>query len=327
MHYGLTIPFDSVPLADHPAILDAAAAAGFTDLWSSEVNGADAFTPLAQAAVLHPELRLGTAIVPAFTRSPALIAMSAASLADLRPAEVLLGIGASSNVIVENWNGVPFEEPYQRTKDVAVFLRRALSGEKVDLETPSFTIKGFRLGRVPERRPKVLVAGLRPGMLRLAGRESDGAILNWLSADDVRKVVPYVQEGRSETPEIVARLFVIASTDVEVVRAQAKRSIAAYLNVPVYAAFHEWLGRGPVLETMWSAWRAGDRKAALAAVPDALVDELFIYGTPQECAARVAEYVRSGVTTPMLSLSTPDGDPAALIPEFNRSLVEQASAS
>ncbi len=324
MHYGLTIPFDPVPLADHGPILDAAAGAGFTDVWSSEVSGSDAFTPLAQAAVLHPELRLGTAIVPAFTRSPALIAMSAAALADLRPAEVLLGIGASSNIIVENWNGVPFEAPYQRTKDVAVFLRRAFDEDKVDMESPSFTIKGFRLGRVPARRPKVLIAGLRPGMLRLAGRESDGAILNWLSAEDVAKVVPYVEEGRSEAPEIVARLFVIASSDTDAVRAQAKRSIAAYLNVPVYAAFHQWLGRGPVLDTMWSAWKAGDRKAALAAVPDSLVDELFIHGTPEQCATRIADYVRAGVTTPMLSLSTLDGDPTALIPQFSRALIERA---
>ena len=327
MHYGLTIPFDPIPLADHGPILDAAAAAGFTDVWSSEVSGSDAFTPLAQTAVLHPELRLGTAIVPAFTRSPALIAMSAASLADLRPADVLLGIGASSNIIVENWNGVPFQEPYQRTKDVAIFLRRAFTEDKVDMESPSFTIKGFRLGRVPEKRPKVLIAGLRPGMLRLAGRESDGAILNWLSAEDVAKVVPHVEEGRTEAPEIVARLFVIASSDIDAVRAQAKRSIAAYLNVPVYAAFHEWLGRGPVLESMWSAWKAGDRKAALAAVPDSLVDELFIHGTPEQCASRVADYVRAGVTTPMLSLSSLDGDPASLIPQFSRALIERAVGS
>ncbi|MCU1504509.1 MAG: luciferase-like, subgroup, partial [Ilumatobacteraceae bacterium] len=133
MNYGLSIPFDGVTLADHGSLFDAAAAAGFTDLWSMEVSGNDAFTPLAHAAITHPQFRLGTAIVPAFTRSPALIAMSAASLADLGPEEVLLGIGASSNVIVENWNGVPFVKPYQRVRDTAVFLRRALSGDKVDM--------------------------------------------------------------------------------------------------------------------------------------------------------------------------------------------------
>ena len=128
----MTVPLPG-PLHSHRDKLTELVELGYTDIWSAESDGADAFTPLALAAAWEPRLRLGTAIVPAFTRSPALIAMSAASLADLRPAEVLLGIGASSNIIVENWNGVPFEEPYQRTKDVAVFLRRALTGEKVDM--------------------------------------------------------------------------------------------------------------------------------------------------------------------------------------------------
>jgi probable F420-dependent oxidoreductase len=321
MNYGLSIPFDGISLADHGPLLDAAAAAGFTDLWSSEVNASDAFTPLARAAITHPQFRLGTAIVPAFTRSPALMAMSAAALADLNPSEVLLGIGASSNVIVENWNGVPFAEPYKRVRDVAKFLRRAFTEDKVDMECDSFTIKGFRLGRTPAKMPKVLVAGLRPGMLKLAGRESDGAILNWLSPDDVARVVPYVEEGRDSAPEIVARLFVIASSDIDAVRTIAKRSIAAYLNVPVYAAFHDWLGRREILEPMWTAWQSGDRKGALAAIPDSLVDDLFIHGTPAECQARVDDYVSAGVTTPMLSLMAIGGDPKAMISAFSRTSV------
>ncbi len=186
------------------------------------------------------------------------------------------------------------------------------------MECPSFTIKGFRLGRVPAKMPRVLIAGLRPGMLRLAGRESDGAILNWLSPDDTRRVVTHVNDVRSEPAEIVARLFVIASSDIDAVRAHAKRAIAAYLNVPVYAAFHEWLGRGEMLSPMWAAWKAGDRKAALALVPDSLVDELFIYGTPAECLARVDEYVAAGITTPMLSIASLEGSPERLIGEFAR---------
>lgn len=307
--HGLTVPIDGVCLADHGAILDAADAAGFTDLWSSEVNASDAFTPLVRAAVTHPQFRLGTAIVPAFTRSPALLAMSAAALADLQPAGVVLGIGASSNVIVEQWNGVPFERPYQRVRDVAMFLRRAFTQDKVDMECESFTISGFRLGVRPAVMPKVLIAGLRPGMLHLAGREADGAILNWLSPDDVATVVPFVDEGRDTPAEIVARLFVMPSTDIDAVRAQAKRLIAAYLNVPVYAAFHRFLGRARALEPMWSAWAAGERRAALATIPDSLVDELFIHGTPAQCLARIDDYVAAGVTTPVIALHAVDDRP------------------
>ena len=78
---------------------------------------------------------------------------------------------------------------------------------------------------------------------------------------------------------IVARIFCCPSENTEVVRAAAKFAIAAYLNVPVYAAFHEWLGRGDQLQGMWDAWKAGDRKAALAAIPDRVVDDLVVHGS------------------------------------------------
>ena len=145
--YGMTVPFDRVPLHEQRDWIVELADLGYTDLWSAESMGADAFTPLALASVWAPSLRLGTAIVPAFTRGPACMAQSAASMADAAPGRFALGIGTSSNVIVEGWNGIPFESPYQRTKDMIAFLRAAFSGEKVTMETPSFNVKGFRLGR------------------------------------------------------------------------------------------------------------------------------------------------------------------------------------
>jgi alkanesulfonate monooxygenase SsuD/methylene tetrahydromethanopterin reductase-like flavin-dependent oxidoreductase (luciferase family) len=102
--------------------------------------------------------------------------------------------------------------------------------------------------------------------------------------------------------EVVARIFVCPSEDTEAVRAAGRRSIAAYLNVPVYAAFHEWLGRGPQLTGMWEAWKAGDRKAALAAIPDEVVDQLVLHGSPAEVRSQIARYVANGVTTPALSI-------------------------
>lgn len=319
MNYGLTIPFDGVPLKDHSAIYDAAVASGFTDLWSSEVNTSDAFSPLVAAGTRHPNLRLGTAIVPAYTRSPALLAMSIASLADSIDGEALVGIGTSSNVIIENWNGIPFEAPYGRVRDVMTFLHRALSGEKVDMDCESFSVKGFRLGRIPHRAPKLLVAALRPGMLKLAGRVGDGAILNWLSPEDVHRVVEIVGDAHPNgQPEIVARLLVIPSDDVDQVRAIAKRMIAAYLNVPVYADYHRWLGRGDVLQPMWDAWNAGDRKLALEVIPDDLVDELFVHGTPAQCQDRIDEYVKAGITTPTLLIDLLDRDPIEVIKLFGR---------
>jgi probable F420-dependent oxidoreductase len=284
---------------------------GYTDIWSAESDGADAFTPLAMAAAWEPRLRLGTAIVPAYTRSPACFAQSVASMADAAPGRFAIGIGSSSNVIVEKWNGIPFVEPYKKVRDVVRFLNDALSGEKVAKSYDTFEVNGFKLGVRPEVKPKILVAALREGMLRLAGRESDGAIINWLSPTDVRRVAEVVKDAAGgEEREIVARIFVCPSENAEVVRAAGRFAIAAYLNVPVYAEFHRWLGRGPQLQGMWDAWKAGDRKAALAAIPDEVVDDILIHGSPAECRAKIQSYFDNGVTTSSLAI-------LALDPELN----------
>ena len=305
----MTIPFDGMPLRAQRPLVEALADLGYSDVWSAEINGADAFTPLALAAAWAPSLRLGTAIVPAFTRGPATIAQSAASLAQAAPGRFVLGVGTSSNVIVEAWNGIPFERPYQRTRDLVRFLRAALAGEKVSEAYETFAVDGFALGLRLDEPVPILVAALREGMLRLAGRDGDGAIVNWLSADDVRRVAPIVHAaGGGAAKEIVARIFVAPIADPEVARGIGRRALTAYLNVPVYAAFHEWLGRGERLAGMWRAWQAGDRKGALAAIPDDVVDELVVWGTPEACREHIERYRANGVTTPMVAL-LPGADP------------------
>ncbi len=302
----MSVPFGGIPLSEHREAFREVVDLGYTDVWSSEADAADGFTPLALAAAWAPELRLGVAIIPAFTRGPALLAQSAASLADAAPGRFVMGIGSSSNVIVERWNGIDFDEPYKRTRDSVRFLNAAFEGEKITETYDTFDIKGFRLGIRPKQKPPILIAALREGMLKLAGREGDGAIINWLSAEDVSTVAPIVHEAAAKAgkpkPEITARLFVCPSTDADMVRESAKFAIAAYLNVPVYASFHEWMGRGDRLADMWKHWKDGDRKAALASIPDDLVDELIIHGSPEECREHVARYVANGVDTPALSI-------------------------
>ena len=306
--FGITIPFDGVPLLEQRTLFEQLPDLGYTDVWSAESNANDAFTPLALASVWAPSLRLGTSIVPVYTRGPATLAMSAATMAAAAPGRFVLGIGSSSNVIVEKWNATSFDQPYQRVRDTVRFLRAALSGEKVSETYETFSVDGFRLGLVPPSPPPILVAALRSGMLRLAGREADGAIINWLSPDDVKTVAPYVREG-GEDKEIAARIFVAPITDLDTVRGVAKFAIAAYMNVPVYRAFHEWMGREQ-LQPMWDAWAAGDRKKAVEVIPDSVVDELVVHGTPEECREKIAAYAANGVTTPVPAI-LPVGVPAS----------------
>lgn len=296
---GITIPF-AAPLAEHGEPLKRLAAAGYTDFWTAETAGADAFTPLAGAAPLLPRARLGTAIASVFTRGPALLAMSAASLAESAPGRFALGLGAASPAIVSDWNGLPFERPLARVRDTVRFLRTALAGERVEAEYETFAVRGFRLERVPAEPPPILLGALRPKMLALAGAEADGAILNWLAAGDVPTAAAHVRAHGER--EIAARIFVCPSTDAEAVRAGARRLVAAYLTVPAYAAYQRWLGREEQLAPLWEHWERGERREAAAAVPDEVVDALFVHGTPERCAAGIAAYVEAGVDTPILKL-------------------------
>ena len=296
--WGITLPLRGMPLTDQRDIVAALPDLGYTDAWSAETNGSDAFTPLALAAQWSSQLRLGTAIAGIYTRGPALLAMSAATLASLAPGRFVLGIGVSSAVIVEQWNGVPLTQPYQRSRDTLRFLRAALAGEKVTEEYQTFSVQGFRLEEPPEPPPALALAALRPGMIALAAALADGAITNWLAPGDV----PAVRAVAGPDCELIARVFVCPTGDAEAARAIGRRLIAAYLTVPVYAAFHDWLGRGEAMTPMREAWAAGDRRGALAAIPDQLVDELFVHGPPEACRERVAEYQAKGLDTPVIMI-------------------------
>jgi probable F420-dependent oxidoreductase len=305
--YGLTIPLSGIPLHRQRETIEELADLGYADVWSAESGGSDAFTPLALASAWGPTLRLGTAIVPAFTRGAPTIAQSAAALADAAPGRFVLGIGTSSDVIVQRWNGIPFVKPYERVRDVVRFLRVALTGQKVTETFETFDCNGFRLLLVPEVQPKLLIAALRPGMLKLAGREADGAIINWLSADDVSKVVPYVHRAGPDK-EIVARVFVCPTADASLARLVARTAIAGYMTVPVYRAFHEWLGRTELLAPMWKYWAEGDRKSAAASVPEEVTDALVIHGTPDQIRAHIQRYFDNGVTTATIAMLPVPGE-------------------
>jgi probable F420-dependent oxidoreductase len=309
--WGLTIPLSGVALPAHADLVRALPNWGYTDVWTSEVAGTDAFTPLALTSVWEPSLHLGTAIVPAFTRGPALIAQSAATLAAAAPGRFTLGLGSSSPAIVQQWNGISFDEPYRRTRDVLRFVRSALAGEKVSRAYDTFSVDGFRLENPPAEPVQILLAALRPQMLALAGRAADGAILNWLAATDVWQCLAAIGNPQAR---VVARIFVCPTEDREYARNLGRRMIAAYLTVPAYAAFHRWLGRAGVLASMWELWESGDRAAAVASIPEQVVDELVLNGSPADCRRQVRAYAAAGVDVPVLAvLPTPEMTDAAAL--------------
>ena len=308
--WGITLPLQGYSLTEQRELVSSLADLGYTDAWSSELSGVDAFTPLVLASQWTDRLRFGTAIASVYTRGPALLAMTAATMAELAPGRFVMGIGTSTPVVVEQWNAIPFEAPYQRSRDTLRFLRAALAGKKVTEQYETFTVSGFRLERPPAAAPELALAALRPQMVRLAATEADAAITNWLAPADV----PKVRAAAGPDCELIARIFVCPTPDATLARVIGRRLAAAYLTVPAYYAFHEWLGRGDLIQPMLDLWQAGDRKGAGAAIPDQVIDDLLIYGDLETCRDRVAQYRAAGLDTPVIAIIPPPGlDVAAAV--------------
>jgi probable F420-dependent oxidoreductase len=308
--WALTIPFNGVPLRDHRALLEGAEAVGYDDLWTGETSGPDGFTPLALAAAWTERLRLGTGVVNAFTRGPAVLAQHAAAIQDASGGRFCLGIGSSSNVIVERWNGIPFSKPLTRVRETVELLRAVLAGER----GPG----GFKLEAPPETPPPIFVAALRGRMLRLGGAIGDGTFVNFLPISCVERVLAEIHAGEREagkeagSSEVLCRFFCIWQP-AEQGLPLARWMSSAYATVPVYEAFFRWLGWGDAIDPMVEAWRAGDRQRAREAAPEELIREIFVFGDADEQKARLGQFVAAGITTPVLTpICPPDDLPAAI---------------
>ena len=328
--WGLTVPLGGIPLSDHEPVYREAEALGYTDLWSAE-SDVDPWISLALAACWTSTATLGTAIVGVFSRGPAVIAMGAAAMGEAAPGRFALGLGSGSNVTVERWNGGHFDRPLTRVTEVVQAVRQALDGVPVNVDGRTLKVSGFKLGRPAPYRVPIYVAALQERMIRQAVRVADGVITNWLSADDVPQVAAVVRDearrvGKDPTTFPILCRITVCPTPEARAREQFRRAVTAYLNVPVYRRFQQWLGRADALAEMHARWDAGDRKGALAAVPERALDELAVLGTPDECRAAVARYVDNGVTVPILSFMNLETDPAARAAESRAMLRALAPA-
>jgi probable F420-dependent oxidoreductase len=295
--WGLTLPLPGTPLAAHEELVKRAEAAGYTDLWSGETNGPDGFSPLALSAAWTEGMRLGTGVVGVFQRGPALLAQEAAALADASDGRFVLGIGSSSDRIVEGWNDIPFERPLSKIRETLDFLDTALAGER--------TATGFKLETKPAARIPIVLAALRGKMLELAVERADGAFSNFLPLGGLPKVAEQL-DGAPEGFELLCRFFCLPGPQ-EAVEPLARFMFASYATVPVYTKFFRWLGYGEKIDPMVAAWESGDRQAAAAAAPWDVIEETFVFGEPAEMKERLAAFVEGGVTLPILLLvTTPD---------------------
>jgi probable F420-dependent oxidoreductase len=293
--WGLTLPLAGVPLSGHRELVQRAEALGYTDLWTGETAGPDGFTPLALSAAWTERVRLGTGIVGVFQRGPALLAQQAAALADASEGRFVLGIGSSSDRMVEGWNDIPFERPLSKVRETLNFLDAAFAGER--------TSTGFKLETKPAHPIPVMLAALRGKMLDLAVERTQGAFTNFLPLAGLPQVTAQL-EGAPAGFELLCRFFCVPG-EREQVEPLVRFMFSSYITVPVYAAFYRWLGYGEQIEPMVQAWEAGDRQAAAAAAPWDVIEDMFVFGSPEQMRERLAAFVEGGITLPIVTPIVP----------------------
>ncbi len=281
---------------------------GYESLWIADSGGPDPFVVAAAAAAVTSEVRIGTAVIPAYTRTPPVISAAAASCAELAPGRFILGIGASSENIVQKWSGIPFKRPLSRVRETVTVVRGILAGEKSDLSGRTLASHGYRLQMATPSPPiPIHVGALGPPMLELAGEIADGVTLNMMPVSAVPRMLEHVgigaaKSGRSVTDlEIVSRFMVCVTDDRESARSFMRAFFGPYFATSVYNRFVAWCGFEQQAHEILAGWQAKDRARVGAAVTDDMIDSIAIIGPAEECREKLEAFREAGVTTPMIN--------------------------
>ncbi|HKI97633.1 MAG TPA: LLM class flavin-dependent oxidoreductase [bacterium] len=285
---------------------------GFDDVWFADGGSIDSLTLAAAVALRTQRVRIGTAVIPVYTRTPAVLAATAATISHLAPDRFILGLGSSSHAMIEGWHGVPFVRPLTRVKETAQLVRGMLAGEKSDFDGATLRSQGYRLGLEPKGHVPIYLAALRQNMLELAGELGEGVVVNLFPAEALPRMLEHVEIGARRAGsslakrEVVCRHQVIITSDKPAAREVFRKHFAPYYATPVYNKFLAWCGYEEAAATIEAGWREKNRDKTGGALSDELIDRIAIIGTMAECQERVRELARGGVTTHVIHSTLPD---------------------
>lgn len=303
---AITMPVeDGLPIGWLTDLVVDAEQAGIDTALVGEVAGPEVFATLGAMAARTERIRLGSGIVAAYTRSPALTAMGFATLASLAPGRVVAGIGASSPIVVGRWHGADFEQPLATVREFIGLLRTALAGEKLNHDGPRFRSKGFRIDLPPVEVP-IWLGAINPRMLAMAGEIADAVFMTWCPPSEVhpkRAIVDDAAAQSGRNPGDVATVlsfWAYAGPDTEQALERMRRQVLAYSMVPTHQP--AFVGTFENLPEVAEAWHNGDRAKALSLVPDEAVLAQCTLG-PDMLGERIGAYRAVGVDLPTVLLT------------------------
>ena len=293
-------------IEDSIAVVKWAEANGIDDVWFSDAMAPDSLTMVAVIAPYTQRMRVGVAVTPVYTRTPAVFAATANVLAQMLPGRFVLGLGSSSQAIMERFNGIKLEKPLTRVRETAIMVRSMLAGEKSDFALSTLSSRGYRQEPLPTP-PPIYLAALRPRMIEMAAEVGDGVVFNLWPRKALPKMMEHVARGaeragkRLEDIEIVNRSFVMVTDDVEAGRATFRNYYTPYYANPVYNEFLKWAGYKDEAEGVLAGWAARDRELSTSSITDEIIDAVAIIGNAEEVHARVREQTAAGIDTTIVS--------------------------
>lgn len=280
---------------------------GYESVYVTHLNGRESLTVLTAYAAATQRIRVGTGVVPIYTRTPATMAQTAATIGDLSGGRLNLGLGVSHRPVVEGWHGQSIDRPVAEMREYVAILRAILAGE--DPPAGEKWRTGFRLApNLVRPDTPIYVAALSPAMLRLAGEVADGVLLWLCNPNYIRDVVvPEVNAGRERAGRALEGFDIVPAVPCAVVEgddgvqgayAAMRKDLIPYFGLPFYRAMLERSGFGGDIEAYDAAAPAGDVAAMGAAISDGFLDVLTAVGDEDGVRAGLRRYAEAGSTSP-----------------------------
>ncbi len=279
---------------------------GFDSIYTTHIAARDSLALLMAYASVSERARLGTGVVPIFSRTPATMAQAAATIDEFSGGRMVLGLGVSHQVTVENWYGAKIEKPVSQMREY-VAIARAILRSEAPPEGEFFKTKFQCMGYEPRPDLPIYVAALSPNMLRLAGEVADGVMLWLCNPDYIRAVVvPAVTEGRERAGktldgfDVVAAVPTALTDDPDAARTTMRQDLIPYASLPFYRSMLERSGFGDEIAAFDEGMQAGDIERAKAGLSDRLLGALAGIGSADDVRATVERYREAGAISPCI---------------------------
>lgn len=306
MQIGLAFPPTGLPIDSYFNVVQQAEIKGFNTLWTGETWGPESFTLVSALLARSQHIHIGTSIASIHLRPPTLTAMQATTLSTIAPGRARLGLGVSTQNI-NQLHGLKWNYPVSRMREYVDILRQLLAGERTIYDGQFYQPNGFRLSIVPSEPMPIYIAAVNPNMLQLAGEIADGVLLTWLPARQLPLSIAEIAKGAKRAGrsladiEISAYLHTVITENRKEALDTLRRVLVGYSQANTYIQGFRQFGYSDILDDIHNHLRAGDRAMAEAAIPESMLDELYIFGTPEECRNQLHHFIELGVQHPILA--------------------------